>query len=461
MMRCSIPDLPEEIWCHIHSLLPLRDAARAACLSCALLHSWRCHPNLTLSRDMLIGSKAHACKGNFSDIIDRILRNHSGCLKVLKLDLDGISCRYLDSWLAIAITPGIEELILIPFRCKYSLPCSFLSDGVRYSIRYLELGFCTFRPTAELGPLRSLTSLHLRTVRIRGGELECLLSNSLALEQLVLIDCKEIVCLNIPELQQLSYLKIFGCWRLRVIKSKAPNLLSFFLTGNIPKVSLGETLQMKNLTLYRSNVVCYARAELSCTMPNLETLVLRSGEEVVNTPMLPSKFLYLKHLSIHMTSGLSFSPSYDYFSLVSFLDASPSLETLILDVSQEHMEHESVFGDSSHFRQMTEHRHRCLKSVKISGFSSAKSLVELTCYILNNAVSLECLSLNTVYGFRCSDKGCKECHPISQGILEEAPRAAMAIRTYIEDKVPSTVKLTVLGPCSECHGRPDGLHNKV
>ncbi|XP_004974300.1 uncharacterized protein LOC101782611 [Setaria italica] len=190
------------------------------------------------------------------------------------------------------------------------------------------------------------------------------------------------------------------------------------------------------------------------------------GHLVVNTPMLPTKFLYLKHLSIDMGSGLSFSPAYDYFSLVSFLDASPSLETLTLNVrrmliSQHSMDHESVFGDSSHFRQMPRHCHSCLKSVKISGFSSANSLVELTCYILNNAVSLECLTLNTVYGFRCSDEGCKGCHPISNGVLKEAPRAAMAIRTCIEDKVPSAVKLTVLGPCRECHGRTDGRHNKM
>lgn len=191
-----------------------------------------------------------------------------------------------------------------------------------------------------------------------------------------------------------------------------------------------------------------------------------AGHLVVNTPMLPTKFLYLKHLSIDMGSGLSFSPAYDYFSLVSFLDASPSLETLTLNVrrmliSQHSMDHESVFGDSSHFRQMPRHCHSCLKSVKISGFSSANSLVELTCYILNNAVSLECLTLNTVYGFRCSDEGCKGCHPISNGVLKEAPRAAMAIRTCIEDKVPSAVKLTVLGPCRECHGRTDGRHNKM
>ncbi|BAF25503.2 Os09g0502800 [Oryza sativa Japonica Group] len=53
--------------------------------------------------------------------------------------------------------------------------------------------------------------------------------------------------------------------------------------------------------------------------------------QVVNTPMLTTKFLYLKYLSISL-SGLTVSPSYDYFSLVSFLDASPFLETFFLAV---------------------------------------------------------------------------------------------------------------------------------
>uniref|UniRef100_A0A0A9DSI0 At1g61320/AtMIF1 LRR domain-containing protein n=1 Tax=Arundo donax TaxID=35708 RepID=A0A0A9DSI0_ARUDO len=170
---------------------------------------------------------------------------------------------------------------------------------------------------------------------------------------------------------------------------------------------------MKNLSMCCSNVVYYARAGLPSIMPNLETLDLRSDDEVVDTPMLPTKFHYLNHLTICMRSG-TFNPSYDYFSVVSFLDASasPSLETLILDVSKEHMERDSVFGDSSHLRQIAEHRHYYLKNVKIIGFSSAKRLIELTCYILNNAVSLECLTLDTLYGFRCSDDEIYErCSP--------------------------------------------------
>jgi len=110
------------------------------------------------------------------------------------------------------------------------------------------------------------------------------------------------------------------------------------------------------------------------------------------------------------------------------------------------MNHETVFGHSPHLRQMTEDQHCYLKNVKIMGFSSAKGLVELTCYILKNAVSLECLTLDTNYG----DSESGRCGSFGNG-LREARRALRAIRTYIEDKIPARVKLTVVGPCSQCH----------
>jgi hypothetical protein len=48
--------------------------------------------------------------------------------------------------------------------------------------------------------------------------------------------------------------------------------------------------------------------------------------------MVADKFLNLKCLEIHICAK-AFSPAYDYLSLVSFLDASPALETFILSVS--------------------------------------------------------------------------------------------------------------------------------
>ncbi|KAL6659544.1 hypothetical protein ACP70R_003584 [Stipagrostis hirtigluma subsp. patula] len=458
--RRSVPDLPEDILLRVHSFMQLRDAARFACLNHAFLHSWRRYPNLILNRDT-IGLNKYKCGQNFSRKVDGILRNHSGIgVKIFRLEYTGIlkfdACRYLDSWFQLAVKPGIEEITLVLCKTEtaYNFPCSLLPDGARDSVRYLKLGFCAFRPTAELGPLRSLTSLRLFFVSITGDELECLLSSSLALETLDLDNCMEIINLKIPCLRQLRCLSVFGCLRLKVIENKAPNLSSFYLRGHRETLSLGETLQMRKLDLHRTNLVHYARAVLPSRMPNLETLVIGSDNEVVNAPMLATKFPYLKHLTIRLIAGLTFSPSYDYFSLVSFLDASPSLETLILDVSQRRMDHESVFADPN-LRQMAERCHGSLKTLKISGFCSAKSLVELTCFGLKNAMSLECLTLDTVHSgaLRCDQNPSRSCSPIGMGISMEAPRALSAVRTYIEDKVPPTVKLTVLGPCRRCHAK--------
>ncbi|PVH36153.1 hypothetical protein PAHAL_6G008800 [Panicum hallii] len=409
-----IPYLPEDIWRHIHSLMPMDAAARAACLSRTFLNSWRCYPRLDLDPGTLCSKKTD--ERHFRCRVDSILRNHSGIgLKILKLNLwlRKSYFPYLDSWLQAAVTPGIEELTL--WLCEeYNFPCSVLSDGVRDSVRSLQLIFCTFRPKSELGLLRSLTRLSLCYVRITGEELECLLSNSLALEHLDIDRCKEIVLLKIPSvLQQLSYLEVRGLENLQVVENNAPNLSRFFLGGveKVKKLSLGGQKTMKVFTLCRRNAVSYALAELPSIMPNLESLYLCSTSEVHTPPMLPTKFLNLKYLFIQICGG-TISQPYDYFSLV----------------HQDRREHESVFGGGSalHLRQLPEHLK--LKSVEITGFRSAKTLVELTCCIVKSAVSLERLTLSTFDGYgRClgeNNRDCRDfmCGPISKAELEEASR---------------------------------------
>jgi len=442
----SIPCLPEDIWGHIHSLMPMEAAARAACLSHAFLSSWRRYPTLILcSQKFKAGSGSLRCK------INNILKNHSGIgLKILWLDLlDESSCfPYIDGWLKVAVTPGIEELNLrLPE--KHNFPCSVLSAGVGNSIRSLLLASCAFRPTAELGPFRSLTILRLCSVCITGDELECLLSNSLALKHLHLTECNEIISLKIPSvLQQLSLLLVDGCFPMQIIENKAPSISSFTLSRVLPKLELGKALQMmKYLQLNFGNSVRYARAVLPSTMPNLETIYLSSTYEV-NTPMLPSKFVNLKHLSIQIASS-TLPPSYAYSSLLSFLDASPSLETWCLQLPQADTGHELV-GSSSHLRQLPVRRHNRLKIMEIEGFNCTKSLVELTCSIVKSAVSLACLKLYTLrYGKSpCCWDGF--CIPYGKSEVEEASRAAAAIRRYIEDKVAPTTKLTIMEPCPRC-----------
>ncbi|GJN39372.1 hypothetical protein PR202_gb28485 [Eleusine coracana subsp. coracana] len=200
---------------------------------------------------------------------------------------------------------------------------------------------------------------------------------------------------ELPE--QLSCLSVSECVRLQMIESEAPNISTLHFSGNRVALSLKESLQVKHITLSKHCAVFYACAKLPSVVPNLETFSISSFYEAVNTLTPPSTFLCLKYLSITLY-GAAFSRAYDCFSMVSFLDAAPLLETFVIGVSQLRMQHDSIFGDPSPLRQIAGHHHNHLKSVKITGFCSAKSLVELTCYIMENATSLECLTLDTTLG---------------------------------------------------------------
>ncbi|CAM0952111.1 unnamed protein product [Alopecurus aequalis] len=450
--RYSGPTLPEDIWHHIHSLLPLRDAARVACVSHSFRRSWGCYPNLTITREALgLGGgedeMSYEISSDLARKTDHILQNHSGIgMKALKLEINDFpifSTSFdLDRWLGIAVGSGVEKLDLwIELHSRdaalYNFPCSLFK-----SIRHLKLSNCAFRPTPGLCSFTSLTFLDLCDVRITGDELMCILSSSVTLEKLTLMSCHELMFLKIPSLlQRLSHLTVDNCINLEVIESKAPNLYSFRYIGSLLRLSLGDSLQ--NFEIYASDwdFVDYACENLPRMLPNLEALNI-SSRYVRDALVIPDKFLHLQLLCIGF-----FSPDYDYFSLVSLLDACPSLETFVLYVEPDRVEQESVVGDSTHdLRQILGHLHRNIKDVQIFGFCSARSIVELTCHILENAKSLECLTLSTSYN-------CEMVCPysLSRDMTMEGHKTVLAIERYIVGKVPSTVELRVVEPCSWCN----------
>uniref|UniRef100_A0A0E0PQB9 At1g61320/AtMIF1 LRR domain-containing protein n=1 Tax=Oryza rufipogon TaxID=4529 RepID=A0A0E0PQB9_ORYRU len=367
---------------------------------------------------------------------------------------------------------AIEELSLTQFPVYnakyYNFPSSILFNRGGNSIKHIHLSYCAFRPT---GGLKFLRRLHLREVHITGDELECLLSNSFALEQLTLKHCKELNYLRIPcKLQQLKDLEVYECKALQMMEVKAPNLSTFYYDGNLARLSDGGLLAVKKLHIssfyrynngiimfYRYNNVHYASANLSSIVPTIETLIISSFGEEVNTVVAPFKFLHLKSLMINLIGfNGAFSPAYDYLSLAYFIDVSPVLETFTLIVSQIRMEHDVISEDSSHLRQMPRSIHGNIKNVNIIGFCSAKSMIELTCHILENATSLECLTLDTIHDDyvhpdRLSVHEVGFCGCIGSPMIMEAENALLAIKRYIVGKVPSTVKLVVLKPCGWCH----------
>jgi hypothetical protein len=277
--------------------MPLRDAARVACVSHSFRRSWRCYPNLTITRKTLgLGGEEYETSSEISSELakktNHILKNHSGSMKSLKLQINDFpifstSCD-LDRWLRIAVRSGVEKLHLwveMHSSCAtvYNFPCPLLHDGNGKSIRDLHLSNCAFRPTAGLGCKTSLTCLNLCDVRITGDELRCIISSSLALEKLRLASCDELIFLKIPSLmQRLSDLVVDDCLHLEVIESKAPNLYSFRYIGALVRLSLGGSL--KNFEINASGWDCahYACENLPRMLPNLEALDISSRYVVHN-----------------------------------------------------------------------------------------------------------------------------------------------------------------------------------
>jgi hypothetical protein len=97
---------------------------------------------------------------------------------------------------------------------------------------------------------------------------------------------------------------------------------------------------------------------------------------------------------------------------------------------------------------MPERQHGNLKNVKITGFCLQKSIIELTLHILETAPSLKCLTLDTfpVYYQHSGNTLDKKCPRFNRSFIMEARAIILAIRTHIERKVPSTVKLNVPEP---------------
>ncbi|KQK03389.2 hypothetical protein BRADI_2g07548v3 [Brachypodium distachyon] len=232
----------QDIWHDIHSLLPLPDAARLGCVSRAFLSSWRCHPNLTFSMKTLglVRRNAlyqeHKLAQSFTNRVNRIMKKHSGFgVKTFQLETcgDDFTPSDLDRWLQIAVTPGIEEVKISHAAPSgyYNFPCSLLFNGSVNSIQQLCLISCAFHPMAGLSCLRRL---RLCYVHITGDELGCLLSNSFAMEELVLNGCI---------LHRLNYLQVFGCKALKVVENKAPNLCSVCIDGALVQFPPGDLLQ--------------------------------------------------------------------------------------------------------------------------------------------------------------------------------------------------------------------------
>uniref|UniRef100_A0A0D3HFY5 At1g61320/AtMIF1 LRR domain-containing protein n=1 Tax=Oryza barthii TaxID=65489 RepID=A0A0D3HFY5_9ORYZ len=160
------------------------------------------------------------------------------------------------------------------------------------------------------------------------------------------------------------------------------------------------------------------------------------------------RFLHLKYLELVIVGPRNYGFGYQYTYLVTFLKASPVLETFILHVEESAKEPYPLVINPKYLKNhlLPEHCHQSIKHVTVTGFCHTQELVELIFYILENATSLQCLTLdNRIRGFEdlvaciTQDAG-TQSYPKSYW---DAYCSYVAIRKYIIGRVPSSVELKI------------------
>jgi hypothetical protein len=77
-------------------------------------------------------------------------------------------------------------------------------------------------------------------------------------------------------------------------------------------------------------------------------------------------------------------------------------------------------------------------------------MIDLTICIIEKTKALECLTLDTTRGHDRRFVKVDKCLRLNKEALVEAEKARIAIQRYVEGRVPPTVNLKVIEPCSKC-----------
>nr|CAB3481834.1 unnamed protein product [Digitaria exilis] len=395
----------------------MRDAAQAACVSHAFLRFWRSYARLNFDVYTLglmdLGRRVPPSFGpidkqefdddylkknspiirDFSARVDHIMHNHIGTgVQTFRLVPPYglyIDPALLNRWFQAVIAPGISEFYLY---------LDMGDEGLGYSFP------CSLLSSSNRPGCSTITSFSIAGCGLRS---------------LDWVGCLTTLCTV-----HLHRMRVTG-EQLTCFLSSSPGL---------------QELQLS----YCNDIVCL---KIPCLLSRLRLLLIATPMKKLN------KFRRLKYLEIQLHTPRR-CPDFDFYSLVSILNACPVLATFILRLEMPDAD-DAIPGDfhgdsSQRKRLMMGQGHRKLKNVLMSGFRSAKGLVELTSHILETAASLKHLILDTAYG--CNWRDCIGiCSPLTSKALMEARKAVDVIKTYIEDKVPSSVNFKVIEPCAKCH----------
>ncbi|KAK3008815.1 hypothetical protein RJ639_013661, partial [Escallonia herrerae] len=449
--RDPLLKLPDEIICPIISKLSLKEAVRTSVLSKSWRYIWASQPNLLFDSANILGNtvSSSSCQTEldwrlqrcmFIERVNCVLHQRCNRLKIESLTihyhLGQDSASRIDNWVSYAVTKGVEKLDLdFTEQCSllvnhtstsafepYTFHCGLLAAPRKdCSVKHLQLASCSLISLPISTNLASLVTVRLLRVNINDQQLEMFLSTVLCMKSLSLQCCNHLVSFKAagPRLL-LEILNIKNCFRLESITIDADNIATLEYTGQSVGFSFENVPRLAQLFMVftgtrRHDGVMYALTRVAYDLPKLQTLNLISIQSCENTSFVYKfcallscvilTFIFSLLQSLNLPENVPAFASIKQLVLTVFpfndddklrwisyiLKAFPFLQKLQLNL----LSPSFIKQTTEIYRHLPEFPHRHLHELEMNGFYGNQNEVELLKYLLENAVGLEVLRINT------------------------------------------------------------------
>ncbi|KAK6924915.1 FBD domain, partial [Dillenia turbinata] len=400
-----ISKLPDEILISILSCLALKEAARASILAQRWRYLWRYSTKLSLhdkEGDEIVqrGNNYNKKEANaYIKAFNKVLRLH----RAERLDefrvcfiLRNSHKKHLDKWIDHALCREVKKL-------EINL-CQEYHYLNQKPYKFPDKCFTLVQNPQGLSSVKSLKSLYLKWLDVRGELIQNFLLNFPLLEHVTVHGSSEMIDLEVVGFSlKLKYLELYGCIKLRNVKIFAPNLVSF-------KCEFGESTILdvqhapRLVDLYTSggrkwndDFLSFARQ-----FSQLETLTLDLLFHYdIHLTQIP-EFTNLKHLILKIIPGAN----------VSLLCLAPVIEaaTFLQKLSVKFISMPEQCR--RHIKRLPRSPNEHLKVVELFGFIGNVLDIEFAEYLLEKAVALEKVFIepadNTSSGLiRCMNATCR------------------------------------------------------
>ncbi|XP_059640791.1 putative F-box protein At3g29830 [Cornus florida] len=452
--------LPDEILVAILSRVTLKEAATTSILCRRWRYLWTYTTgslNFDASKTLYELGQRWKSRSvemfNYVNWVNQVLKLHQGSSVDefrICFDLDENYFSEVDRWVNFAIEKGVQRFELDLSNCfqftmvsdpnynflssdKFSLPFSSNTLNHLHSNRQIA------RPHGFAG----LTSLSLKQVDVTQEVLEYFLSNCLLLESLSVDVSNCLVSLKVagPSLN-LKYLRISGCRFLENLEISAINLVSFTYFGPKISVPLNDVPLLSELSIGFEYAVYFIKEPHQHLhyFSQLETLKLDlyflRGELFIQFPGEFPELRNLKNLELMVQSWSHIDLSH----FTSLIKASPFLSRFKIQLlSEESRAQRKAMRKYRCFDRLEREAtncHQCLKVVELVGFIGHGSDAELASHLIEIAVSLEKMTINSCSPYVLGSPGEFEDNKVRRAARKRAEK----LRT----KLPLGAKLEII-----------------